>query len=395
MQVQTQNSSAWLDLVRGTAALLVFVSHWRNLFFVDYAAIDHYRRVLSPVYALTSLGHSAVIVFFVLSGFLVGGSCVQQFASSRFSWKSYAIARCSRLYTVLIPALCLGAALDFAGSTFLSRHGLYSGMETRHVIPGPPIAHLSATVFAGNAAFLQTIAVPTLGSNGPLWSLANEGWYYALFPLCLFALSRTGNFRKRIVFGLASAGVLIFVGKEIAAYFTIWLIGAGLATLPRKNLPRWAAVAALGVVATFLFSEKAITHQSHAFAVSLAYDGALGVLFAGFLYCVLQRSAPTLPSGIAKFGRASSRISYSLYLSHLPLLVLLAALLGERTQPYGSHLIPPFACAAGCLIYCAAIYFMFERHTDSVRRLLQNISRRTRSSRPELPIAQTAERRLG
>jgi hypothetical protein len=39
-----------------------------------------------------------------------------------------------------------------------------------------------------NAFFLQTIAGPTFGSNGPLWSLAYEWWYYVLFPLVLAAL---------------------------------------------------------------------------------------------------------------------------------------------------------------------------------------------------------------
>jgi len=395
MEVPSQNSSAWLDLIRGAAALLVFISHWRNLFFVDYAAIDRYQPLLLPAYALTSLGHSAVTIFFVLSGFLVGGSCLQQFRSTRFSWKSYAIARSSRLYTVLIPALCLGAALDFLGSAYFAQHGLYSGVETRNVIAGPPALNLSLGVFAGNATFLQTIAVPTLGSNSPLWSLANEGWYYVLFPICLFAMSRSGDLAKRIVFSVASVGILVFVGKQIAAYYAVWLIGVGVAALPKRCMPKWATALCLVAFVTFLFSKRAITTKSTTLTAALAFDVALGLIFAAFLYCVLQFSAPTLPSVIAKLGRASSRTSYSLYLSHLPFLVLLAALLGERTQPYGSHLILPFVCAIVCLAYCAAIYFMFERHTDSVRRLLQNATCGTVQNRHDLPIAQTAERRLG
>jgi peptidoglycan/LPS O-acetylase OafA/YrhL len=41
----------------------------------------------------------------------------------------------------------------------------------------------TATTFVGNLAFLQTIAVPIFGTNGPMWSLANEFWYYLIFPL--------------------------------------------------------------------------------------------------------------------------------------------------------------------------------------------------------------------
>ena len=59
----------------------------------------------------------------------------------------------------------------------------YGGEVLQHIYPSSAIAQaLTAPVFLGNAAFLQRILVPELGTNGPLWSLANEFWYYLLFP---------------------------------------------------------------------------------------------------------------------------------------------------------------------------------------------------------------------
>jgi peptidoglycan/LPS O-acetylase OafA/YrhL len=42
--------------------------------------------------------------------------------------------------------------------------------------------HLGPEVLLGNLVFLQAILVPTWGSNGPLWSLAFEFWFYIWFP---------------------------------------------------------------------------------------------------------------------------------------------------------------------------------------------------------------------
>ena len=68
-------SSDHLDLVRGVAALAVMLGHLRNLFFVDSYEIRGYPNLLIKIiYLATGFGHEAVMIFFVLSGFLVGGS---------------------------------------------------------------------------------------------------------------------------------------------------------------------------------------------------------------------------------------------------------------------------------------------------------------------------------
>lgn len=65
----------WLDLIRYIAALLVVVGHFRAEFFVNYddLAASQKGATMSILYVMTSLGHVSVIIFFVLSGYLVGG----------------------------------------------------------------------------------------------------------------------------------------------------------------------------------------------------------------------------------------------------------------------------------------------------------------------------------
>ena len=85
----------------------------------------------------------------------------------------------------------------------------------------------------GNAAFLQMIAVPPYGSNTPLWSLSFEWWYYILFPLGWIAISKATRVDASILYLFLFAVTLYAVGKDIAVYFPIWLMGALVAMLPR------------------------------------------------------------------------------------------------------------------------------------------------------------------
>ena len=108
-------ASVHLDALRGIAAVGVCLSHLRDFFFQDYPKVPHHNPLLAAAYLATGLGHQWVIVFFVLSGYLVGGSVLRSFALDRWSWRSYLLNRMTRLYTVLIPALVLGGLLDMAG----------------------------------------------------------------------------------------------------------------------------------------------------------------------------------------------------------------------------------------------------------------------------------------
>ena len=66
----------WLDAIRFLAAFMVVFCHSRNDFFLPYGELPVEQKTLGTMlfYSLGRLGHEAVIVFFVLSGFLVGGA---------------------------------------------------------------------------------------------------------------------------------------------------------------------------------------------------------------------------------------------------------------------------------------------------------------------------------
>ena len=258
-------ASVLLDLLRALAAFLVLFYHWKAMFFVDYPQIPAHRWLFAVPYVIASAGHQAVLIFFVLSGYLISGSVFRSLEGGYWRWRSYLTHRFVRLYVVLIPGLLLCAACDWIGLHYSHVPNLYNGVSAKtHLIDVGQTMTLPA--FLGNLAFLQTIFVPAFGSDGALWSLANEFWYYMLFPLGLLALRKTTRFVWRIVFAVLFLGVGWFTRSAILLLFPVWLAGTMLALLPppRVGAPfRWLSTAAYAGV-MFFFAKGAVSAWSGA-----------------------------------------------------------------------------------------------------------------------------------
>jgi peptidoglycan/LPS O-acetylase OafA/YrhL len=149
----SSSASDHLNLIRGTAAIAVAAGHFRGLFFVDYEHAHVHNLVTKALYFFTGFGHQAVVVFFVLSGFLVSATVLKH-TPLTWSPSSYAANRLTRLYIVLVPALAVTALCDAIG------HRLPGGPVFYYA----PIPHFSvvpfafrynATAFAGTLAFCK------------------------------------------------------------------------------------------------------------------------------------------------------------------------------------------------------------------------------------------------
>lgn len=377
--------SLTLDGLRGVAALLVCAGHLRAAMLVSMAEQASPSLLNKLLYLLTGLGHQAVMVFFVLSGYLVGGSVLN--AGANFTWRRYGEARLSRLWTVLLPCLALTWLADMA--TAQIQPAVLGGAGARLWASGPQAGQydVSAWVALGNLFFVQTLLVPVFGSNGPLWSLANEFWYYVLFPLMLLAVpgARTlgaGGWQRGAAV-LVCAGLLWWLPAEMLFGFVIWLMGVAtfvlrqridlapsVARLLRHRMSSWAcALLALGAL---LFS-KATGNRNWGVPWG---DLVLGLAVAIWLLPALSRERGVPEPGARSLGmRAVHRLSdmsFSLYLSHFPVVVLAGSVLGypERSQPvlagwgvYGTVFILLIGVAW-------LIWHLFEQHTPRVRRWL-------------------------
>jgi peptidoglycan/LPS O-acetylase OafA/YrhL len=357
------NASALLDLVRAIAALLVCFEHWRNLLYVDYRQIAAHRTLFAVPYVMMGAGHQAVVIFFVLSGYLISGSIFRLTQRGEWSWKLYLTHRIVRLWIVLIPALVLGALLDNLGVRLHLAPALYAGQTGTHML-GDIANLLHPRIFLGNLVFVQTILVPTFGSNGPMWSLANEFWYYVLFPCAFLALRKGTTIGARILNVLVFALFAWFVGRDILQLFPLWLLGTLLAVIPV-----WRSSTVMRTLAAVFYFPLLFFLAKTSLVYGVLSDYILGAATFVLIWLLLGARSTARENAGVHLARVGARFSYTLYLVHVPFLVLLAALMAGETrwQPDARHLLYGLGALLLSIGYAYGVASLTEFRTDKVR----------------------------
>lgn len=185
-------TSVYLDLIRFLAAVVVFLVHARYERFTD-----------GWLESMKDYGNDAVMVFFVLSGFVIA-FCVDQ---REKTLTNYLTSRMSRLYSVVVPALLITVLLDYIGSDIDPQ------IYTVAWFDRPVLGFLANLLFLNQLWFLNINAF----SNAPFWSLGYEFWYYVIFGVLAFT---TGA--KRVFILVA---VVFIIGPKIILLLPVWLMG--------------------------------------------------------------------------------------------------------------------------------------------------------------------------
>jgi peptidoglycan/LPS O-acetylase OafA/YrhL len=182
-----------------------------------YVLLHKYYLGGVNIYNIFRFGQEAVILFFLLSGFVIKYSIE---VSGNKSFQRYFFRRFLRLYIPLILVLVIGYLV------VSHKNGFLVSVDFPNLI--------------GNLFMLQDWAKvkphvffdPYLGNN-PLWSLAYEWWFYMLFfPLTIFINNEST--RNLLVLSISVLSAVAYVGYpyfpvRIIMYFAIWWAGAMLA----------------------------------------------------------------------------------------------------------------------------------------------------------------------
>jgi peptidoglycan/LPS O-acetylase OafA/YrhL len=381
--VMNSGTSDFLNASRWIAAFFVVFAHVFAISTAYYDRIEHPSLFMRGGNFFAGYGHTAVVVFFVISGYLIGGRAILSFNEKGFGGVSYFVHRFSRIYTVLIPALIFGYILDRLGIEFFNASGVYNHPERFYgnIFGNDMTKHLSFAIFAGNLLQLQTITVSSLGSNAPLWSLANEWWYYVLFGFGMIAY-RSGPMLTRVVVGGAIVAIIMVLPLRISLWLVVWGVGAAAAVLDR-HWAGWPFFAGATILATCLVAVRWLYNRSWLFGLTspvLASEFALDLAVA-LGYAIVLLCAKNL-KGRLKFWslhRALASCSYTMYVVHFPAMVFLAAFMKDvldidfMRQPDVTTAI--YAGALLAMLYgCAWIFAAFtEAHTGAVRSRLGQI----------------------
>lgn len=292
--------SAYLNLIRFSAALVVLGAH-----------VSSRRLSGGFLWQLQSFGHDAVIVFFVLSGFVIQ----HVVANSEKTLSDYSAARLGRLYSVVLPAIVLTVVCDYIGS-HLNPAAYDMGRESE-----PLMRVVAGSLFLSDSWGWNL----ELFSNTPYWSLPYEFFYYVIFAVAIFFQGAT-----RVALLLAAA---LIAGPNILIFLPIWLFGvvsyrmsAKISVNPPAAIVLWAA-SALGVLAMGILEYRGAVPRVRG-APLLPYQFSPFDYLTGSLVAInlFAASAVRLPlERISKPLAACAGVSFALYLFHVPLLHLAAA----------------------------------------------------------------------
>ncbi|AKJ27917.1 O-antigen acetylase [Caldimonas brevitalea] len=360
-----------MNLARWLAALCVMVSHLRDRLFGAYGELSDPNPLWTAFYFVTGYGHEAVVVFFVISGFLVGGITWQRWSTQGPDVPRYMAARFARVYTVVVPAIALGLMLDLLGARFFNASTIYPPPEPFGVETLANVRNTDWITVLGNVFMLQEIVVETPGTNGVLWSMSYEWWYYVLFGL-LGAAAAMPRQRSALGYGVLGLAVAAFLPPGILMMGLLWMIGVGACQAYRAGwrVPALLALPAFGAVLVVL---RVLTIK-HDFGLSLdlVKKLTLSLSFAALLLVNWR------PSGtrISHLHKVLADSSFSLYMTHSPMIVFLAAVandtFGLQYHRSGDAVGLLLFVLFTAVVYAYSFVFwrLFERHHGKVFKWL-------------------------
>jgi len=336
------DTSSVLDLLRWGASQAVCVGHAIAFFGVG----DQWRPPFFPY-----IQNVGVLVFFVLSGFLIAHALVKQASSPNGGLSVFVVERFARIYTALIPALLLIALSDglliligkhehpnyFTTSAFLGTLGMFQNYS------GP---------------FRGALAVPSFGSAGHLWSLAVE-WHIYMFAGGIFFMLTNRKWLPALLVAL----IFSSVPMQFFGTFTDGLHGSGLSYLwmlgfctyfvARTNaccvVPKKVLLATAGaLILIWLLATKPAEEYAPALYPLIAAAFLMMTVFTQRTHAFSARPKAR------NFVRKLADYSFSLYLVHYSLLYALNVLwIGN-----------PILAAVVGVILCNLIAWLFGKYIE-------------------------------
>lgn len=347
--------SIWLDFLRVAATVIVVASH------LAYPRFTNGDWIILREW---NVGSDAVVLFFVVSGFVIAYAAGRDGALGLFTYN-----RVTRLLSVIMPALFLTAVFDRVGVAI------------------DPAAYPAAfynplplwEMMARGVTFSNEFGLPNrvrLGTNGPLWSLSYEAAYYAIFAVAVFM---SGARRIAVL-----AIMAVVFGPRILLLMPAWLMGVWLWHRVSQGwfaalTPARAWGLAVGPFAFYGYAQAidlpavlyAITAMGTApmhpqtvlgFSDEVLWNGMIGILVTAHLIGVVGLAKNTTRS----FGwvRWAAGASFSVYVTHYPALHLMDAAL--PVEMVGRYTVMFIGSIAIGLLFAE----MFERRIKCLRHSL-------------------------
>ncbi len=311
-----------LDALRGLAAATVVLHHflvvspewWDESYHSDFWVLKY-----TPLHVFWA-GPEAVMLFFVLSGFVLS----LPFYRGRVSVKRFLTRRVFRIYPAYVVAVLLAVAL----AATISRHGISSLSGWFNLVWIAPVSAADVV----RAVLLIDVFDP-IRMDPPFWSLVHEMRISLLFPILMIVVRRE---RWWVVLpfaaGLSAVGYAFSADSDITGsfhtmrYVVLFVVGALVAkhrqslAASYKRLPsalKWLGGALALITYTWVYWAGP-TYSPGLTKLEAQWTAGIGSCVIVALVLFEPRLDQPLRWGPLQF---LGRISYSLYLVHVPLLM--------------------------------------------------------------------------
>ncbi len=342
-----------LDLMRAVAAVIVVYSH------ADDLLDEHWPR--DP-------GASAmdgVDLFFVLSGFLIGNILIRLSYASNFPWWRRLLDFWQRRWLRTLPNYYLFLLINIAMVYFGWSMGLLNINALAYFV------------------FLQNLIIPLDLFFWESWSLAVEEWFYLLFPLLLVVLAwwrapKWGFLAATLLMIITSILLRIPAMDGVGTPFMLDLLVRKIVVLRFDTIGYGVLMAWLVYHVPAIFSQRrvelfALGAMLLATAILLRSENDL--MYLGTVFLVLSGSSMALMvplmAGWRTGGRLGpavafmSRISYALYLVHMPIRAVYLKLMPGMSV--GVSLLLYVGYWALSIALAALVYHYWERPFMALR----------------------------
>ncbi len=302
-------------MLRGLASIVVLLAHVVETLL---------QRLLGSgntvVLIAGNLARHAVLVFFLLSGYLITQSIVSNVGrNGRFDVGEYLSARIARIYPPLIGAILIVLA------AWCIVHALSLPGTLRYGLPGDVFAARSAyTVTAWDIPRTLLMQNGMLQADGPLWSLYVE---FHLYLIAMFVALALSGRKRRISVGVA---LLLFgfwarLDSSFVFFGLVWALGA-VAMLAKRRLVTSGMVNRTTLISCPLagcligaafFAPRLLDIENPNPWIAYSVQLACSLVYADLMF-FRDRFAARPHRILVQTGH----FSYSLYVIHFPLLLL-------------------------------------------------------------------------
>ena len=340
----------------------------------------------------STLGGVAVLLFFALSGMLICYSLLRKLGNPMYRFRNFLVDRFSRIYSGLVPAMLVSGF--FAALIYVTNYSYFDYLSSMQSPPSLLTFVMTLTMLQRfPATFFNSLLSPfgmvfplpsvtPFGFNGILWTLAVEWWIYMVFGWFAIGLLALLGRRKRssaykvvfLVVAVALSLMLTGLMQEFSSVIIVWFVSALMMLAFSSEAVRSKLscrfVAKVSVLLFVLALAGAVFGAYAAFAwTGQYYDVFLGLALSAFVSVgviflngngIGRISKWILNSRVANWVAIGAGFSYTLFLTHYPIIIFLNGL----NLPIDRFLMLPAILLITNFTAFLIAYFTEKRHKD-------------------------------